>query len=646
MRQIVIFCAVNTAVCHYSSAGFSALLEKRDDQISTQAGKGTMANGFATLPAYVGFSSLLLLIAVCLIAALLLYQRRQTKRIQALTVQVAGQSKELSALNAISAVVSNELGLQETLIIALQKTLEVMDVSAGLIYLRVEESGTAAIATVRGMTEPCITALDHIMISGSFLEPILQEGQSKVVSNLTVDHAFERLYACGYRRLAITPLTSRGIVLGALLVTTSELRVFSEQDLNLLTAIGGQIGVAIENSHFFKAEQHRAEQFRLIAAVGRRFSSFLDINQVLEQVVRLIQQTFGYYHVAIGLIEGEEVVYRMGAGPLWDDPDFSFEPARLRVGQEGVSGWVAGTGQPLLIPDITQEPRYVLMEGSQCLSELIVPVITKGQVIGVLDVQSDRYNDFDDTDLALIQALGNQAAIAIENARLYEQAQQLAIMEERARLARDLHDAVTQSIYSLTLLAEAGLRMIAGGDLAQIRDNQMRIDDIAQQTLQEMRLLVYELRPAELKELGLAGALERRLELVEQRAGIEARLLVGGSLSLSYALEDELYRIAQEALNNALKHARATAIVVEIEADECSVTMTIRDNGRGFELLTIDAQSGFGLANIKERAAKIHADLSLSSDPDVGTEIRIKAPVAAKNDKHTKLSRQQAFDYR
>ena len=605
-----------------------------------------MANGFATLPAYVGFSSLLLLIAVCLIAALLLYQRRQTKRIQALTVQVAGQSKELSALNAISAVVSNELGLQETLIIALQKTLEVMDVSAGLIYLRDEESGTAAIATVQGMTEPCITALDHIMISGSFLEPILQEGQSKVVSNLTVDHAFERLYACGYRRLAITPLISRGIVLGALLVTTSELRVFSEQDLNLLTAIGGQIGVAIENSHFFKAEQHRAEQFRLIAAVGRRFSSFLDINQVLEQVVRLIQQTFGYYHVAIGLIEGEEVVYRMGAGPLWDDPDFSFEPARLRVGQEGVSGWVAGTGQPLLIPDITQEPRYVLMEGSQCLSELIVPVITKGQVIGVLDVQSDRYNDFDDTDLALIQALGNQAAIAIENARLYEQAQQLAIMEERARLARDLHDAVTQSIYSLTLLAEAGLRMIAGGDLAQIRDNQMRIDDIAQQTLQEMRLLVYELRPAELKELGLAGALERRLELVEQRAGIEARLLVGGSLSLSYALEDELYRIAQEALNNALKHARATAIVVEIEADECSVTMTIRDNGRGFELLTIDAQSGFGLANIKERAAKIHADLSLSSDPDVGTEIRIKAPVAAKNDKHTKLSRQQAFDYR
>ncbi len=290
-----------------------------------------MVNSIGNLPADTGFSALLLLFFAILVILLLRYWRRQKNHVQALTLQIAGQSKELSALKAISAVVSNELGLQETLIIALQKTLQVMDVSAGLIFLRVEESGTAAIATVQGMTEPCINALDQITVSGSFLEPVLREGQSKIVSNLTIDHAFELLYACGFRRLAITPLTSRGIVLGALLITTSEPRVFSEQDLNLLTAIGGQIGVAIENSHFFKAEQHRAEQFRLIAAVGRRFSSFLDINQVLEQVVRLIQQTFGYYHVAIGLIEGEEVVYRMGAGPLWDDPDFRVQtsaPAR------------------------------------------------------------------------------------------------------------------------------------------------------------------------------------------------------------------------------------------------------------------------------------------------------------------------------
>jgi signal transduction histidine kinase len=598
-------------------------------------------NTVGSLLANYWIAGLLLLLVGILFIFLLQRLRRLNRRIQGLTDQAAGQTKELSALNAISAVVSNELGLPETLLIALQKTLDVMDVSAGVIFLTNEESGQAVIATVQGMSQSCIDVLDHIQVTGSFLEPVITQGESKVVSNLTVDHSFDLLYSCGFRRLALAPLISRGIVLGALFVTTSEQRIFSEQDLDLLTSIGGQIGVAVENSRFFEAEQHRAEQFRLLAAVGRRFSSILDIDQVLAQVVRLIQQTFGYYHVAIGLIEGEEVVYRMGAGPLWDDPNFHFKPARLRVGQEGVSGWVAGTGQPLVIPDVKREPRYIWMQASRCLSELVVPVIAKGHVIGVLDVQSDRLNDFDETDLAVIQALGNQAAIAIENARLYEQAQQLAVMEERARLARDLHDAVTQSIYSLTLLAEAGLRMIAHGDLQQVRDNQMRIDDIAQQSLQEMRLLVYELRPAELKELGLAGAIERRLEVVEHRAGIEARLLVDGSLSLPLELEEELYRIAQEALNNALKHARATTIFVNIEKHDPYVILTIRDNGRGFEPLAIGDHTGLGLANMKERAARIAADLTISSSPGDGTIISAKALLVAGNDKQPDINRQR-----
>ncbi|NCF67555.1 MAG: GAF domain-containing protein, partial [Chloroflexi bacterium] len=485
--------------------------------------------------------------------------------------------------------------------------------------------------THQGLNAACIEALDHLQVSGSFLESVIEAGDSKTVSNLTIDQTFEVLYACGFRRLAISPLLSRGIVLGALFVTTREQKIFSKQDIALLTSIGGQIGLAIEGSRLFEAEQHRTEQFRLISAVGRRFSSILDIDKVLTHVVRLIQQTFGYYHVAIGLIEGDEVVYRMGAGPLWDDPAFDFMPARLKVGQEGVSGWVAGTGQPMLVPDVSREPRYVLMHGSRCRSELIVPVIAKGHVIGVLDIQSDQLNDFDDTDLAVIQALANQAAIAIENARLYEQAQQLAVMEERARLARDLHDAVTQSIYSLTLLAAAGLRMIDNGDSQQIRDNQIRIDDIAQQALQEMRLLVFELRPSELKELGLIGALERRLEVVERRAGIEARLQADESLSLPYDLEEELYRIAQEALNNALKHARASAVFVRIQLQDRTVNMIIRDDGRGFEPLAIGDKGGLGLQNMQERADKINADITVSAVPGAGTIVSVSATVKGNN---------------
>ncbi|UCC52981.1 MAG: GAF domain-containing sensor histidine kinase [Anaerolineaceae bacterium] len=587
-------------------------------------------NGAVTFIYWLG-GLLLLLLAGITLFFLVQRVRRLEKNTRQLTGQVASQTKELAALQAISGVVSNELGLPETLDIALQKTLEVVGVNAGAIFLLDEEPASAAITTHQGLNAACIEALDHLQVTGSFLESVIEAGDSKTVSNLTIDQTFEVLYACGFRRLAISPLLSRGIVLGAIFVTTREQKIFSEQDIALLTSIGGQIGLAIEGSRLFEAEQHRTEQFRLISAVGRRFSSILDIDKVLAHVVRLIQQTFGYYHVAIGLIEGDEVVYRMGAGPLWDDPAFDFMPARLKVGQEGVSGWVAGTGQPMLVPDVSREPRYVLMHGSRCRSELIVPVIAKGRVIGVLDIQSDHLNDFDDTDLAVIQALGNQAAIAIENARLYEQAQQLAVMEERARLARDLHDAVTQSIYSLTLLAAAGLRMIDNGDSQQIRDNQIRIDDIAQQALQEMRLLVFELRPSELKELGLIGALERRLEVVERRAGIEARLQADESMSLPYDLEEELYRIAQEALNNALKHARASAVFVRIQLQDRTVNMTIHDDGRGFEPLAIGDKGGLGLQNMQERADKINADITVSAAPGAGTIVSVSATVKGNN---------------
>ncbi len=541
--------------------------------------------------------------------------------------QVADQTRKLAALHSITAVVSNEMDLPETLAEALAKTLEVIDVEAGAILVADKESGVVNIITHQGLDASCMAVINKLPIANSFFEGVIQAGELRVVSNLTVDRAFRPLFDCGFRRLAVVPLISRGEVSGALLVTTSEQRSFSKQEMSLLVSVGGQMGVAIENSHLFDGAQHRAEQFRLIVAVGRRFSSLLDVEQVMTQVVRLIQQTFGHYHVAIGLIEGDEVVYRMGAGALWDNPDFEFWPARLRVGEEGITGWVAANGKPMMVPDVREEPRYVLMRGSGCLSEFTVPVISQGEVIGVLDVQSDRLNDFDETDLDVIQALANQAGAAIQNARLYEQAQQAAVLEERARLARDLHDSVTQSIYSLTLLAEAGLRMMQNGDMNQVRENQMRIEDIAQQSLQNMRLLVYELRPAELKELGLIKALERRLEVVERRAGIEARLVAPDDLQLPFEMEVALYSLTQEALNNALKHARAMSVFVTFKIQERLLLLSIRDDGRGFEVLEIGDKGGYGLQNMRERVESMGGELTIESRPGSGTVVAVQVEI-------------------
>jgi signal transduction histidine kinase/ligand-binding sensor domain-containing protein len=202
-----------------------------------------------------------------------------------------------------------------------------------------------------------------------------------------------------------------------------------------------------------------------------------------------------------------------------------------------------------------------------------------------------------------------------------------AVAAERNRLARELHDSVTQSLYSLTLLAEAGQRMINARDLQQIEGNQARLGEIAQQALQEMRLLVYELRPLALESEGLIGALEQRLETIERRVGIQARVLVEGEVELAAGLEEELYRIAQEALNNALKHARASQVVLSVRVAEGSVALVVADNGQGFDPADIHDKGGLGLISMQERADKIGGHLTVHSAPGEGTSVRVSVGV-------------------
>ena len=202
-----------------------------------------------------------------------------------------------------------------------------------------------------------------------------------------------------------------------------------------------------------------------------------------------------------------------------------------------------------------------------------------------------------------------------------------AVAGERNRLARELHDSVTQSLYSLTLLAAAGQRMIQAEDLQQIAGNQTRLGEIAQQALQEMRLLVYELRPLALESDGLIGALEQRLETVERRAVIQARVLVEGEVELTPDLEEELYRVAQEALNNALKHAGATQVVLSVRATEESVVLEVADDGQGFDPAEIHDAGGLGLIGMQERADKIGGQLTIHSAPGEGTRVCVTCTV-------------------
>ncbi|HET7088515.1 MAG TPA: GAF domain-containing sensor histidine kinase, partial [Anaerolineae bacterium] len=451
-------------------------------------------------------------------------------------------------------------------------------------------------------------------------------GEPLLVPDVSQDSRYVATTSASQTRSELAvPIKSRGRVIGVLDVESDRVNAFDESDVAVVQSLANQLGVAIENARLYESEQRRAEQFRVLAEVGRRITSILDVDQLLSQTVQLMSQAFGYYHVGIAMIEGDMAIYRTGAGTLWNEPPLQFQPPRLKVGQEGITGWVAGSGEPLLVPDVSQDSRYVWMEGSQTRSELALPILAKDRTIGVLDVQSDRVNAFDQSDLVVLQSLAHQLAIAIENARLYEQAQQLAALEERQKLARELHDSVSQALYGIALGAKTA-RTLLDRDPIQVAQPLDYVLSLAEAGLAEMRALIFELRPESLEMEGLVAALTKQTASLHARYHIEVQTAFGDEPRLPLPTKEALYRIAQEALNNIVKHARASRVDVRLEPADGSVGLEIGDNGVGF-----DPQGEFpghlGLRSMRERAEKAGGTLAVESAPGQGTCIRVRVPV-------------------
>ena len=214
--------------------------------------------------------------------------------------------------------------------------------------------------------------------------------------------------------------------------------------------------------------------------------------------------------------------------------------------------------------------------------------------------------------------------MSADRIRAPQAAEEVAVIEERERLARELHDSIVQSLYSMTLFAAAGRERAEIGDLEHVSEYLDDIGSGAHQALKEMRLLVYELRPPVLEEEGLVGALRRRLDAVEGRAGLSARLLTKGLVALPRPVEEGLYRIAQEALNNTLKHTTATTVTVYLRGEEGQVELEVVDDGCGFDPEVVGAGGGMGLMSMRERAEELGGTLTVSSAPGEGTSVQVR----------------------
>jgi signal transduction histidine kinase len=365
---------------------------------------------------------------------------------------------------------------------------------------------------------------------------------------------------------------------------------------------------------------------------------------LLAQAVTLVTATLAVEYSGIWDLRPGAAVLVLRAGIGW--PPDALGHASMDGAPAGATALPWSDTMPLTITDWageTRVPQPPLLRDHGVRAGIWVAIPGPTRPWGILSADSTRRRKFTSADSCFLHAVAHVLALGCARVpipqaparqgaaypreieqQLIAAAQNTAVQEERQRLARDLHDSVIQALYSVALHAEAANRLLAAGDVGTAGAYLCDLRDTAQEALEEMRLLIFELRPPVLEQVGLAAALQARLRAVEGRANLETELIVEGVRDLPAGVEQALYRIAQEALNNALKHARARCILVRLRQMESEVILEIIDDGIGFDPARIHETGRLGLQGIAERVTQLGGRLAVHSRPGAGTRLRVE----------------------
>ncbi|PKN92476.1 MAG: hypothetical protein CVU44_15185 [Chloroflexi bacterium HGW-Chloroflexi-6] len=413
---------------------------------------------------------------------------------------------------------------------------------------------------------------------------------------------------------------------------------FTRDDEQIIQMLAAYAAVAIHNAHLYddlkerdRALTRRNQDLALLNNIAETLTSSLQLEQILTQTLAQVMEYLKVEAGEIFILEEDKHTLRMAlhrgqaAEAFWTRD-------RMQVG-EGIIGVVAKTGEPILSHDLAHDARYVrpavIQAGFRQMA--CIPLTTSGVTIGVLSAVTRSNLPIDDHDVQLVTAVGNWAGLAIENARLHDDARRLAVLEERDRIGMDLHDGIIQSIYGVGLVLEHA-RLLADEDPKHAADRIQQAINSLNHTIRDIRTYILDLRPRQLGDENLMDGLKRLA--LEFRANTLAEANLSGlpedvaSLPKSHSLA--LFHICQEALANAAKHAAAKKVEISVWKTPERIMLEIRDNGKGFDMLKMNMTIGHGLSNMHTRAHQVGGDVELSSVIGEGTSILVWVP----NGKH------------
>jgi nitrate/nitrite-specific signal transduction histidine kinase len=542
------------------------------------------------------------------------WSRTLEERVAVRTAELERRSRELAALNAIASTVTSSLDLHTMLEATLDRVLDLVGAEGGGITLFPPSPGGVPTRVVRG-------------VAGADIERIQGFQPGAVASGAVV------LPDDGSRRPFIkVPLRAKDRLLGELTVLGPREGRFDEADVRLLTTVAQQVGVAAENARLFGETAARRREAETLYRLGTEITGVSDVQRVLELIVSSARDLLEGDAAILSLLEEGRgrLVVRAAAGLRSRE----LMGAELQPGH-GLAGRVVQTGQPAVVGDYVTDPsitheldEVVRREGLRTF--IGVPISARNHTIGCLAVGFRRVRPVGEDDVRLAARVANQAAIAIENARLYERVQSLAILEERDRLGREMHDSLGQSLGLLNLKVKLVEDLIAGGRTREAGDELAQMRQTIREAYDEVRYAILGLRTSDAQEdleVGLRVQVTRFREQFKLPVTFEVHGVIPPVPALAAV---QISRIVQEALTNVRKHAQASSVGVVVSAAEGQLQVRIADDGVGFDLQAVQAAAGarFGLETMRERAEGIGATLEVVSSPGRGTTVTLTLPLA------------------
>ena len=557
--------------------------------------------------------------------------KESRRSLEASLAETEVRNRELLALNTVAAAAVS-FDRQQLLETTLETVLNLTGVESGSIHL-LNDAGVLQPAAHLGFSASFLEHVPYDSLRG-LLETVMLTGSAISFDDDSTEpvELLAMMRREGVRAAVAVPIRSQAAALGVLALGSQSGRRFGLYEIGLLTSIGSQIGVALENSMLLLQREQRITTLSVVNEVSRAISAVLDLDALYAVIYEQCRRTLDVPNFLIA---------------TWDDEDEALTPCLVSIdGQQrdAQAGWpyepallthVARARTPLLTNDYQATCRALgippasHVPADERRSWLGVPMTIGDRLVGVI-LATTAATTYSEEDSDLLAAIANQAAVAMENASLYQQTRELGVIEERNRLAREIHDTIAQGLTGIVLQLEATSTLI---DMKPERARQRltKATELARSTLGEARRSVWNLRPAPLEERSLPEAIQaaaRRLSDDGLRVETHTQ---GEPTTLAPEIENGLFRITQEALQNVRKHARAANVDVTLDWSDSHLTLTVQDDGQGFDPASLAGRrtdgGGFGLLGMRERARLVGGMLDIHSTPGAGTCLRVSVPL-------------------